>query len=149
LPSLSLTDHRRFTTSDVFSDRLSPRMLEDFPIQPEWLKLDGLVDPMPIAIQYYVGPPGSGAPSHWHCDAWNALAYGRKRWFLNDPTQAMFSKQPVSEFARAGAASNLRQCVQHAGDVMFVPCGWGHAVLNEVESVGVAVELRAEFNLFV
>ena len=146
---LSLTHHRHFASKDVFSDRLSPRMLDDFPIQPEWLKLDGLVDPMPIAIQYYVGPPGSGAPAHWHCDAWNALAYGRKRWFLNDPTQAMFSKQPVGEFARAGAASNLSQCVQHAGDVMFVPCGWGHAVLNEAESVGVAVELRAEFNLFV
>lgn len=52
----------------VFSDRLDPQMLDDFSLQPEWAQLDGLVDPMPIAIQYYVGPAGSGAPTHFHCD---------------------------------------------------------------------------------
>lgn len=30
--------------------------------------------------QMYVGPPGSGAPAHWHGAALNVMAYGKKRW---------------------------------------------------------------------
>jgi hypothetical protein len=33
--------------------------------------------------QFYLGPPGSGAPSHHHKDAWNALAHGQKRWCVS------------------------------------------------------------------
>jgi hypothetical protein len=38
-------------------------------------------------------------------------------------------------------AATLR-CIQHAGDVIFVPSGWAHGVLNLKESVGIAVEFR-------
>lgn len=30
--------------------------------------------------QMYLGPPGSGAPAHWHGAALNVMAYGKKRW---------------------------------------------------------------------
>ena len=33
------------------------------------------------------------------------------------------------------------ECTQEAGDVMFVPHSWGHAVINLVETIGVASEL--------
>jgi hypothetical protein len=33
------------------------------------------------------------------------------------------------------------ECTQEAGDVMFVPHSWGHAVVNLVETVGVAGEV--------
>lgn len=32
------------------------------------------------------------------------------------------------------------ECVQEAGDIMYVPTDWGHGVLNLETSVGVATE---------
>lgn len=49
----------------------------------------------PAAVQFFLGAAGSGAPIHFHCDAWNVVAFGRKRWFLAPPAQAMFSNRPV------------------------------------------------------
>jgi len=37
----------------------------------------------------------------------------------------------------------LRECTQNAGDLMFVPGGWAHAVLNIQESVAVATEIAS------
>lgn len=34
------------------------------------------------------------------------------------------------------------ECVQESGDIVFVPEGWGHAVLNLAESVGFASEFQ-------
>lgn len=39
-------------------------------------------------------------------------------------------------------------CVQEAGDIMYVPTGWAHAILNTRETVGVASEFRYTFNHF-
>jgi len=35
-----------------------------------------------MAKQLFVGPAMSGAPMHWHNTAMNALAYGRKHWYV-------------------------------------------------------------------
>lgn len=34
---------------------------------------------------FYVGPEGSGVNFHQHTNAWNALFFGRKRWFMFPP----------------------------------------------------------------
>lgn len=34
------------------------------------------------------------------------------------------------------------ECMQESGDVVFVPEGWGHAVLNVAESIGFASEFE-------
>ena len=36
-------------------------------------------------------------------------------------------------------------CEQRAGDILYVPGGWGHAVINEEPSVGAAVEFVDAF----
>ena len=36
---------------------------------------------------------------------------------------------------------SISECTQEGGDVLFIPSGWHHAVLNTQESVGIAVEL--------
>ena len=35
--------------------------------------------------RFSLGPSGAGAYCHDHTNAWNALIYGRKRWFLYPP----------------------------------------------------------------
>jgi hypothetical protein len=99
--------------------------------------------------QFYLGGPGSGSPFHFHKDAFNALMYGKKRWFLLPPSLALYSTIPVSSWAAntqldgPGAPTGLKMCTQLAGDVMYVPHGWAHAVLNLETSVGVAVEFSS------
>jgi len=48
--------------------------------------------------EFYVGAAGSGAPMHFHGPAWNALAFGEKRWFLTPPQHATFSNIPAREW---------------------------------------------------
>ena len=90
--------------------------------------------------------PGSGAPMHYHGDAINFLAWGRKEWFLQPPAAAEYSTAAAVDFV-AHELPGLRregraplQCSQAAGDALYVPRGWGHAVLNLNTSVGWVVE---------
>ncbi|KAI8844823.1 hypothetical protein BC829DRAFT_283372 [Chytridium lagenaria] len=103
-------------------------------------------------------PPRSGAT--WHIDpfftsAWNALVSGRKRWCLYPPTMVPPGIIP-DRGSRSGfdAPSALHwftevypmipveyrplEIIQEPGDVIFVPAGWWHAVLN-LDEVNVAV----------
>ena len=87
----------------VFFDGISqaaPDLLESFPTVPSFLDFpsEKMVDRAPSAVQWYIGPAGSGAPMHFHGDAWNALAHGRKRWLLLPPAEALYSAQPISEW---------------------------------------------------
>ena len=81
----------------------------------------------------------------------NLLLVGRKRWWLTPPSTAGYSTIPVAKWVRDGMAlpatggkpeeeGVAMQCEQTAADAMFVPAGWGHAVLNVEASVGVALE---------
>ena len=102
-------------------------------------------------FQFYVGPTLSGAPPHFHRSAWNALIYGRKRWFLFPPQYAFYSKQHVWDWWRQyRKESTTWECVQHPGDMIILPDMWGHAVINLKESIGVASEFiygTSEFSL--
>jgi hypothetical protein len=102
--------------------------------------------------QVAIGPAGSGSPFHFHNGALNALGFGEKRWLLLPPAAAQFSAEDVWAWATAegrarlaelAAAGELLQCDQRAGDLLFVPKMWGHAVVNTRASVGVAVEFSA------
>ena len=108
-------------------------------------------------FQFYLGPALSGAPVHFHRSAWNLLVYGEKRWFLFPPNTAFYSKQHVwdwwqNEYIKASSAIHSRalECVQHPGDLVFVPEMWGHGVINLRESVGLASEFvygSSEFSI--
>ena len=104
--------------------------------------------------QFYVGPPLSGAPFHFHRNAWNVLIYGLKRWFVLPPPHAYYSKQHVWDWWRTvhrhKKSTHVMECVQHPGDMVFVPDMWGHSVINLRESIGMAAEFihgQSEFSL--
>jgi hypothetical protein len=116
---------------------------------------------------------GSGAPIHFHGDAWNAIAYGRKRWFLFRPDIAMYTTMPIAdwlvrEYPATPTPATLhphphlhahththhpqyrhrhlrpQEVVQEAGDVLFVPRDWAHGVVNLGNTIGVACEFKAD-----
>jgi len=107
--------------------------------------LEGLIRSHDEDLLVYIGPPGSGAPSHIHADAVNAAAFGRKHWFFYPPSRSYFSTQPMQEWLAQRLLhveeSRPYRCTQEAGDVVFVPFDWGHSVVNLDASIGVAMEL--------
>lgn len=48
---------------------------------------------LPKVHQFIMGPQGSGAPIHLHCDAFNGLVYGRKMWWLLPPDISFYSNE--------------------------------------------------------
>lgn len=118
-----------------------------------------------------VGPQRTGAP--WHTDphgtsAWNALLCGRKRWSLYPPDRVPPGVQVqrdaggrVVEFHAPLSASQWYlkvfptlplsqkpiELIQRAGDVVFIPSGWWHQVLNLDETVSVTQNYVSAANL--
>ncbi|KAH8065923.1 ubiquitin-protein transferase [Aureococcus anophagefferens] len=113
--------------------------------------VDALLDGLPGRLhgahggsdQFYCGPAGSGAPLHYHEHAVNFLAHGSKTWWLLPPADAVYSVAHPATW-RAPPAGALA-CVQRAGDVLFAPANWAHAVRNDEPAVGVAVEFPDVF----
>ena len=113
-------------------------------------------------VQFFLGSSGTGAPFHFHNAAFNALAYGRKRWFVLPPGDSLYSAEPTMRYLesdghrrRAAAddgpagvngtagtrvAAQPLGFVQEAGDLVFIPMGWSHSTVNIEASVGVAFE---------
>lgn len=108
-----------------------------------------------------VGPTRGGTP--WHVDpnatsAWNALLSGRKRWALYPPDHVppgvhvqrdaggrivAFDAplSPVAWFAyvypHLSDADKPYEVLQHPGDVVYIPAGWWHMVLNVEDAIAV------------
>ena len=103
-------------------------------------------------VHFYIGPPLSGTPVHFHRSAWNALVHGKKRWFLYPPRTSLYSKQHIWLWYNDVYLDrqDALECVQSAGDVIFVPDLWAHGVVNLQETVGFASEFiygSSEFSL--
>ena len=98
-----------------------------------------------------LGTSGTGIHFHFHLDAWLELLAGYKRWFLYPPS---VGNQP----GRGATQSSLEwvldalpslsvdqrplQCVQGPGQIMYVPEGWYHAVVNIGDTVAIAGQAR-------
>lgn len=96
-----------------------------------------------IHTQFYQGSVGTGAPMHLHTDAWNCLVYGQKRWFLTPPFQGVYGGMQIKDWVDTiypQMTETLLECTQEAGDVLYVPKYWSHAVLNTQECIGIARE---------
>ena len=110
-----------------------------------------------------IGPPRSGSSVHVDplaTSAWNALISGHKRWALYPPNsgltkqdlkpkgvgldgesvtwfQRMYPKTRGKEWTEQKGFPKPMDCVQKPGEIMYVPDGWWHAVLNLDHTVAV------------
>jgi hypothetical protein len=116
----------------------------------------------PSLHRFFAGPEGSGTLPHRHTYAINALTRGRKRWAIYvgvNPgvTRALVaeSMQEYGDGAQAGDwfATQLEQIrarprvrlwefTQAAGDLVYIPAGFIHAVINLEPVVGFTVEFQ-------
>jgi len=124
------------------------------------------------SASFTIGPACSGSPFHQHDYALNALLHGTKYWLLSPLTAAnsipvevtrgaqIHPRRLLEELAaeRTGGGTGggwwlnktngIQECVQHAGEALFLPAGHFHAVLNLWPSVAANIEfqLRGELS---
>lgn len=109
----------------------------------EWPRMFSKLAPSD-SQQIIMGPEASGAPMHFHVEAFNAALVGRKRWFLVPPANNFWSRKPAATWFAdnySSAPKPMFECVQGPGDIIYIPEGYGHAVLNLEETVAVASEM--------
>jgi hypothetical protein len=105
----------------------------------------------PGVFEFTIGPAGSGSHPHVHYGAWNALVHGRKRWIMWAPSvlkeHDVNVTMPAVEFftdvlpIMTKRNEQIYEFIQEAGEIVFVPDQWGHAVLNLEPSVGASRQL--------
>ncbi|KAK9156943.1 hypothetical protein Scep_003517 [Stephania cephalantha] len=115
-----------------------------------------------------IGPAGSG--SSFHIDpnstsAWNAVIKGSKKWVLFPPDVVPPGVHPSPDGTEVacpvsiiewfmnfyGATKDWKkrpvECVCKAGEVVFVPNGWWHLVINLEESIAITQNYVSRRNL--
>ena len=97
---------------------------------------------------------GSGAPLHIHADAINMVVSGEKKWYIQTPQKTMYSRKPVKEWVeqdveRYDETDLPLECTQRAGDIVYIPMDWGHAILNTKDNTfGYAIEVLNKRDTF-
>jgi hypothetical protein len=96
--------------------------------------------------QLALGPVLSGAPPHFHQSAWNSVIVGCKLWWLFPPESTQFEGETAAwewvknDVYNGNANRKAFVAIQQAGDMMYVPENWGHAVLNLADTLAFAFE---------
>jgi hypothetical protein len=148
-----------------------PDMLEDYVVPPyfrtDYFSLLGKED-RPSFRWMLMGPPRSGSTFHKDpnsTSAWNGLISGLKLWIMyppDCPPPAVYPSKDESEVTTPvsvlewmlkfhkevsrGAVKPI-QCLQRPGDLIFIPNGWWHQVLNIEECIAVTQNVVCDSNL--
>ena len=117
-----------------------------------------------------LGGSRAGALFHAHAPAWNALIFGKKRWLLFDERLIAERHAPLirafREMAKPASINHSNadflttvyrtpefqkwwgshgyECIQEAGEMLYIPDRFYHAILNLGEAVAVIGEFCAE-----
>ncbi|KAF0895666.1 hypothetical protein E2562_014285 [Oryza meyeriana var. granulata] len=115
-----------------------------------------------------IGPAGSG--SSFHVDpnstsAWNAVIKGAKKWVMFPPEVVPPGVHPSADGAEVTSPVSIMEwfmnfygacktwekrpieCICRAGEVVFVPNGWWHLVINLEESIAITQNYVSRRNL--
>ncbi|KAJ3042066.1 hypothetical protein HDV00_008147 [Rhizophlyctis rosea] len=144
-------DGRRRETSSLVEDYTVPEYFSD-----DLFSLLG--DERPDYRWLIIGPERSG--STFHVDpnatsAWNAVLSGRKKWILYPPHIPPPGVFPTPDGSEVTSPTTLSEwyinhyhsttlsphppieCVCEAGELLYVPSGWWHSVMNLQASIAV------------
>ncbi|OQR71152.1 jmjC domain-containing protein 4-like [Tropilaelaps mercedesae] len=127
-----------------------------------WLGKRGTADDYRFV---YIGPQGSWTPLH--CDvfgsySWSANVCGKKLWLLLLPGEETFYRYDDGKLVYDLTEIDLQRCpraeehrsaggpivvMQNPGEVVFVPSGWHHQVLNVTDTISINHNWFNRFNL--
>lgn len=131
--------------------------------------LFALLDPQvrPAYRWLVIGSARSG--SRFHQDpnatsAWNAAVRGSKKWIMFPPTvtpPGVFPSKDGADvtsplsllewftgfYEEARATGEMKECILHEGELMFVPSRWWHLVINLDWSIAITQNFVSEHNL--
>eukprot|EP00501_MAST-03F_sp_TOSAG23-6_P001353 GSMAST32.ASY1.ANO1.1405.1 assembled CDS len=153
-----------------FFDKL-PELLHDFTVPVSYdLDLFSLLGEIPQRPYYrwmIMGPAKSG--SSFHIDpnatsAWNAVISGAKRWIMFPPGVTPPGVYPTNDLAEVTQSVSLmewylnfyteiealppsQQPIQCTCEIVYVPHGWWHAVINIEPSVAITQNFVTANNL--
>lgn len=93
----------------------------------------------------YIGPINSWTPLHvdvYSSYSWSVNIMGRKRWILFPPGEEEKLKDSLGNLPILFISENHDDIthldiIQEKGDAIFVPSGWHHQVINEVDTISV------------
>ncbi|XP_019639655.1 PREDICTED: F-box protein At1g78280-like [Branchiostoma belcheri] len=101
---------------------------------PSYLNQSRLEGP---AFRLFLGRSGPGLSWHAHGQAWNGVVFGAKRWFMSAPDRPPLGGISFKQLDRmkyvqpyVSAAWRALECLQQAGDVVYIPESFHHAVVN-------------------
>lgn len=131
----------------LFSAKLLDESQIDVDTEPLQTFLGAVPGVQVMANQFYLGPAGSGAPTHYHQVAVNALAWGEKHWIVSPAKDAERSDVSAgtglqSRLDRARADPRAIEFIQYSGDLVLLPMDHSHSTFNIRPSVGVASQLN-------
>lgn len=148
-------DARPLYVFDSSFQRRAPTLLTDYGIpQYFWEDLFAALDDehRPAFRWFLFGSARTGSPFHQDpngTSAWNAVTHGHKRWALYPP----YLHAPPGAYPNGHNPNSLKwwtliypqlpqelkpiEFVQGPGDLIFIPSGWWHAVLNLDETLSV------------
>ncbi|XP_058087944.1 arginine-specific demethylase JMJ20 isoform X2 [Magnolia sinica] len=111
----------------------------------------------------YMGPKGTWTPLHadvFRSYSWSANVCGKKKWHLLPPSQChlLFDQNmkstvydifgEVSEAQFPGFKKTVwLECTQEQNEIIFVPSGWYHQVLNLEDTISINHNWFNAFNL--
>ncbi|CAH1254079.1 JMJD8 [Branchiostoma lanceolatum] len=109
---------------------------------PPYLNQSRLGEPV---HRLFLGGSGTGSAWHLHAQAWNGVVFGAKRWFIYAPDQrppgiANFDQLDWMKYVHPYLRASGRplECLQQAGDVVYIPQNFFHAVLNIGDTVAMS-----------
>lgn len=144
----------------LFRTRQLPGLADDYTHSPFFDDIEifhhDMLTREKIAL-LFVGPGNSGAYFHQHMSANNALIYGAKHWYLLPPQASIGDKGWETAKSMPAWVEEIMpkldvkplQCVQHAGEIAYVPTLWWHGIVNLCDSVGVALEVGLERDILI
>lgn len=124
-------------------------------VPPEGLRFFGeKIDLHKNAVIWLIGPPRSGTAFHSHNEAWTALAHGRKRWLFYPPELSppaggngpnIYPTYTITDWLDQvlpilPLEKRPIEVIQNAGDLIYVPDGWSHAVVNIDDTVALSFQ---------
>ena len=141
---------------DAHFHQTMPSLLAGLVVAPAGLRFSDHADSRGAGSWHVlsIGSSRSGLTFHQHLESWLMLYYGRKRWLMLPPegkgrahayvgvhSAVQWIDQVLPTLA---AEERPLECMQEAGELLYLPAHWPHLTLNIGDAVGLAEQRIAE-----